>query len=306
MSIISFFKLQHNNMIFPRMIGVNAKSLMVILLYIFATLSWAEIEVAIPPLKTHVTDLTHTLTKSEITQLEQQLAEYEIKKGTQVAILLVSTTQPETIEQYSMRVAEDWKLGRKGVDDAVLLLVAKNDRALRIEVGYGLEGVLPDVVAKRIIDEFIVPKFRKGDFAAGIQAGIDHILKTIEGEPLPPPSIKRDTDISNEPSIILNNIIPILLLSLVLGRMLQAMFGRLIGASVIGTIAGSIVWFIFSSLAIAIFVAIVIFILSLFENPNQGIYRGGRSSWPGGGSFGGGGFRGGGGGFGGGGASGRW
>ncbi len=293
-------------MIFPGMIGVSAKSLMMVVLYIFATFSWAEAEVAIPPLKTHVTDLTHTLSKSEIAQLEQKLADYEIKKGGQVAILFVSTTQPETIEQYSMRVAEAWKLGRKGVDDAVLLLVAKNDRALRIEVGYGLEGALPDAVAKRIIDEIIVPKFREEDFAGGIQAGIDHILKIIEGEPLPPPSIRRDTDISNGPSIILNNIIPILLLFLVLGKILQAMFGRLIGASVTGTIAGSIVWFIFSSLAIAIFIAIVIFIISLFENTNQGIYRGGRSSWPGGGSFGGGGFRGGGGNFGGGGASGRW
>ncbi|WP_218132273.1 YgcG family protein [Nitrosomonas sp. Nm33] len=286
------------------MTGVSAKLLMMVILCIFTTLSLAE--VVIPPLKTRVTDLTHTLSKSEIAQLEQKLADYEIKKGVQVAILIIPTTQPETIEQYSMRVAEAWKLGRKGVDDAVLLLVAKNDRALRIEVGYGLEGVLPDAVVKRIIDEIIVPAFREEDFAGGLRAGIEHILKIIEGEPLPSPSIRRDTDVSSGPSIILDNIIPILLLFLVLGRILQVMFGRLIGATVAGTIAGSIVWLIFSSLAIAIFIAIVIFIISLFESTNRGIYRGGRSSWPGGGSFGGGGFRGGGGGFGGGGASGRW
>ncbi|MDV6344354.1 YgcG family protein [Nitrosomonas sp. Is37] len=286
------------------MTGVSAKLLMMVILCIFATLSLAE--VAIPPLKTRVTDLTHTLSKSEIAQLEQKLADYEIKKGVQVAILIVPTTQPETIEQYSMRVVEAWKLGRKGVDDAVLLLVAKNDRALRIEVGYGLEGVLPDAVAKRIIDEIIVPAFREEDFASGLRAGIEHILKIIEGEPLPSPAIRRDTDVSSGPSIILDNIIPILLLFLVLGRILQVMFGRLIGATVAGTIAGSIVWLIFSSLAIAIFIAIVIFIISLFESTNRGVYRSGRSSWPGGGSFGGGGFRGGGGSFGGGGASGRW
>lgn len=291
-------------MIFSRMTVVIAKSLIMVVLCIFATLSLAE--VAIPPLETHVTDLTHTLSKSEIAQLEQKLADYEIKKGSQVAIMIVPTTQPETIEQYSMRVVEAWKLGRKGVDDAVLLLVAKNDRVLRIEVGYGLEGVLPDAVAKRIIDEIIVPLFREGDFAGGLRAGIEHILKIIEGEPLPPPSIRRDTDESSGPGIILDNIIPILLLFLVVGRILQVMLGRLIGATVTGTIAGSIVWLIFSSLAIAIFIAIVIFIISLFENTRGGIYRGGRNSWPGGGSFGGGGFRGGGGGFGGGGASGRW
>jgi uncharacterized protein len=220
--------------------------------------------------------------------------------------LIVPTTQPETIEQYSIRVAEAWKLGRKGVDDGVLLLVAKNDRTLRIEVGYGLEGALPDAIAKRIIDELIVPAFRQGDFATGLRTGIEHILKVIEGEPLPPSSSRRGTGAASGLGIILDNIIPILLVFLVLGKILQAMFGRMMGATVTGTIAGSIVWLIFSSLAIAILIAIVIFVMSLFENTGRGIYRGGRSSWPGGGSFGGGGFRGGGGGFGGGGASGRW
>ncbi len=289
---------------FARIIETCVKPLMVVVLCIFATLSLAE--VAIPPLKTRVTDLTHTLSKSEAAQLEQKLADFETKKGSQVAILIVPTTQPETIEQYSIRVAEAWKLGRKGVDDGVLLLVAKNDRALRIEVGYGLEGALPDAIAKRIIDELIIPAFRQGDFTAGLQTGIEHILKVIEGEPLPPSFSRRDTGAASGLGIILDNIIPILLVFLVLGKILQAMFGRMVGATVTGTIAGSIVWLIFSSLAIAIFIAIIIFVMSLFENTGRGIYRGGRSSWPGSGSFGGGGFRGGGGGFGGGGASGRW
>lgn len=293
-----------NSSMLARIIETCVKPLIVVILCIFATFSLAE--VAIPPLKTRVTDLTYTLSKSEAAQLEQKLTDFETKKGSQVAILIVPTTQPETIEQYSIRVAEAWKLGRKGVDDGVLLLVAKNDRTLRIEVGYGLEGALPDAIAKRIIDELIVPAFRQGDFAAGLRTGIEHILKVIEGEPLPPSSSRRGTGAASGLGIILDNIIPILLVFLVLGKILQAMFGRMMGATVTGTIAGSIVWLIFSSLAIAILIAIVIFVMSLFENTGRGIYRGGRSSWPGGGSFGGGGFRGGGGGFGGGGASGRW
>src|SRR5574340_907947 len=129
----------------------------------------AVADVAVPPLKSRVTDLTGTLSANEAVQLEQKLAAFEEKKGSQIAVLIVPTTQPETIEQYAIRVAEAWKLGRKGVDDGVLLLIAKNDRTLRIEVGYGLEGVLPDAIAKRIIDELIVPAFRQGDFAAGLR-----------------------------------------------------------------------------------------------------------------------------------------
>ena len=130
-------------------------------------------DVAVPPLKARVTDLTGTLSASEANQLEQKLAAFEAKKGSQIAVLIVPTTQPETIEQYSIRVAEAWKLGRKGIDDGALLLIAKQDRTVRIEVGYGLEGVLPDAIAKRIIEETIVPKLRQGNFAGGINAGIE-------------------------------------------------------------------------------------------------------------------------------------
>ena len=144
-------------------------------------------DVAVPPLKARVTDLTGTLSASEANQLEQKLAAFEAKKGSQIAVLIVPTTQPETIEQYSIRVAEAWKLGRKGIDDGALLVIAKQDRALRIEVGYGLEGVLPDAIAKRIIEETIVPRLRQGNFAGGIDAGIDKIMGVIQGEPLPPP-----------------------------------------------------------------------------------------------------------------------
>ncbi len=148
---------------------------------------WLAAEMPIPVLHRRVTDLTGTLSSVQQNDLENTLADFERNKGSQVAVLIVPTTQPETIEQYSIRVASQWKLGRKGVDDGALLLVAKEDRALRIEVGYGLEGVLPDVICKRIIEEFVVPLLKAGDFAGGIQAGVSKILGIVQGEPLPPP-----------------------------------------------------------------------------------------------------------------------
>lgn len=277
-----------------------------LLLVLFGFASVANAEVAIPPLTARVTDLTHTLSIQQSTILEQQLAQFEASKGSQIALLIVASTQPETIEQYAIRVVDSWKLGRKGVDDGVLLLVAKNDRTLRIEVGYGLEGILPDAVAKRIIEETIIPAFRQDDFFGGLQAGVNQIIRVIQGESLPSP--KKASPGLN---IILENSIPILVVFLVLGKVLQAMFGRMLGASVTGAIAGLIVWLIFASLAAAALISLVVFAISLFEDTGRGIYRGGRGHWPGGGlgggSFGGGGgFSGGGGGFGGGGASGRW
>ena len=130
----------------------------------------------IPALKSHVTDTTGTLSTSDIANIDATLRGFEQKKGTQIAVLMVPTTQPEPIEQYSLRVAEAWKVGRKGVDDGALLVVAKNDRKLRIEVGYGLEGALNDATSRRIIAEVISPKFRTGDFAGGIAAGVDKMI----------------------------------------------------------------------------------------------------------------------------------
>src|SRR5258705_2490426 len=147
----------------------------------------AHADVAIPALKARVTDLTGTLAAQQQATLEQTLAAFEARKGSQIAVLIVPTTQPETVEQYALRVEETWKLGRKGVDDGALLLVAKDDRKLRIEVGYGLEGVLPDAIAKRIIAEDITPRFKQGDFYGGITTGVERMIKVIDGEPLPPP-----------------------------------------------------------------------------------------------------------------------
>jgi uncharacterized protein len=288
------------------------KTLALIALLLSASLSVAE--VAVPPLQSRVTDLAGTLSAGEVVQLEQKLAAFEAKKGSQIAVLIVLTTQSETIEQYSIRVVDAWKLGRKRIDDGVLLIIAKQDRAVRIEVGYGLEGVLPDAIAKRIVDEIIVPKFKQGDFAGGINAGVERMMAVIAGEPLPPPQIRPGTGGSARAGAVLDNIIPIFIGFIVLGKILQSLFGRFIGASVMSVAVGFLGWVVFSSIIFAIIIAVFSFFLSLFGNAGGGITRGGPGSWPsggfgggrGGGFGGGGGFSGGGGGFGGGGASGRW
>src|SRR4030066_617166 len=163
------------------------KSLAQVILLALLLCGAAHAEVAVPPLTQRVTDLTATLDAQQTQTLESRLAEFEANKGAQLAVLIVPTTQPESIEQFGIRVAEAWKLGRKGVDDGALLLVAKDDRALRIEVGYGLEGALNDATAKRIIAEIITPFFKRGEFYAGIDAGTAAMMRGIDGDPLPPP-----------------------------------------------------------------------------------------------------------------------
>src|SRR3954470_3390408 len=169
------------------MSAIRASVLALLLAYAFAALA----DVAVPPLTGRVVDKTATLSSGDIASLDQTLKNFEARKGSQVAVLIVPTTQPETIEQYSLRVAEAWKIGRKKIDDGAILVVAKDDRKLRIEVGYGLEGALTDVTAKRIIDEIITPKFRSGDFAGGISDGVNRILRVVDGEPLPAPARRQ-------------------------------------------------------------------------------------------------------------------
>jgi uncharacterized protein len=266
----------------------------------------AYAEVAVPPLAARVTDLTGTLTAEQKSNIEQTLQAFEAKKGSQIAVLIVPTTEPEAVEQYSIRVAEQWKLGRKGVDDGALLLIAKNDRAMRIEVGYGLEGALPDAIAKRIIAEVITPYFKTSDFYGGIKAGVEAMIKVIEGEPLPPPSVTTETTASS-----IEQLFPLaFLLAFFVAPVLRAMIGRLPAALTAGAIAGVIVWFVIGSLLVAVLLAILMAFFALFAgfSPGRGGWGGGYSGGGLGrsGGFGGGGFRGGGGGFGGGGASGRW
>jgi uncharacterized protein len=286
----------------PRTLGRGVA----ILLAALVGLAFAEQPV--PPFAAFVTDLTGALNPLQREALERELLAFEQRKGSQIAVLIVPTTEPETIEQYALRVAEAWTLGRQGVDDGVLFLVAKDDRAMRIEVGYGLEGVIPDAVAKRIISEIVVPYFTRGDFYGGVDAGVSRLIRLVDGEPLPPPR-ERDQEWSG-----IEGLLPVLIIgTVILGAVMRGLFGRLAGASLTGGIGGLFVWVIMGSLLAGGLVAVLAFVFTLVMAApvGRGGY-GGRFGGLGGGLMGGGsgfggGFGGGGGGsFGGGGASGRW
>jgi uncharacterized protein len=279
------------------------------LLLLGFTLWWSVTAVAqmpVPPLSGRVTDQTATLTTEQKTSLEQKLAAFEARKGTQIAVLIVSSTKPEEIEQYALRVVELWKLGRKKVDDGALLLVAKDDRTLRIEVGYGLEGVLNDVTAKRIVGEVIAPPLQQGDYFAGISAGVDQMIRVIDGEPLPNP--KRGT--AGVSSQSFGQLWPVLfVLTLFVGGMLRKTLGRVPGALVAGGLFGLAGWLFAGAVfaaALAGGIAFLITLLGVGMGGRGGMFAGALLGGMGGGRSGGGGFGGGGGGFGGGGASGRF
>jgi uncharacterized protein len=294
-------------------------ALALLLLAGFAPAAAAQGLQPLPQLSTRVTDTTGTLTAGQQAELEAKLAAFEQRKGAQVALLIVSTTQPEAIEQYSIRVVEAWKLGREKTDDGVLLLVALQDRALRIEVGYGLEGVLPDAIARRIIDETIKPLFRQGDIFAGVSAGLARIMQVVDGEPLPPPDRAW-----RAPGDRLFGFLPVLFIGVVaVGAILRGILGRALGSLATGGLAGLVIWVLSSVLGLAIAGGVLAWLFALFTGIATNVRHGrrGGGGWGGfgggfggglggggfrGGGFGGGGFSGGGGGFGGGGASGRW
>jgi uncharacterized protein len=225
-------------------------------------------------------------------------------------VLLVRSTAPEAIEPYALRVAEQWRIGRGGVDDGVVLVVALDDRRMRFEVGYGLEGAVPDALARRIIAEAIAPRFYEGDYVGGLNAGLDALIGLIDGEPLPVPVVREP---AAEPFAAL----PIVLIFAVLvAPLFRRLLGSLFGSAAVGLGAGFIVWALSSVLFAAVVAGVMVFVFALTGiggNPGRWASRGGR--WgPVGGGFGGGfgggrgggGFRGGGGRFGGGGASGGW
>jgi uncharacterized protein len=262
----------------------------------------------LPPLQARVTDLTSTLSAAERQALEAKIADWEARTTNQLAILIVPTTRPEAIEAYSIRLAEAWHIGQKGKDNGAILLVAKDDRQMRIEVGYGLEGVLTDVTSHRIITETIAPQFKQGQFAAGLQAGIDRIISVVgEGKPLPPAQPQRGAPAHG---FDIGTLALILLVAVpAVGAILRSILGN-VGGSVAGAgIVGTVAWFFVGSLLVAGIAGIVAFIIIGFSAFGG---RGGPGMWfpggGGGGGFGGGGggFSGGGGGFGGGGASGGW
>jgi uncharacterized protein len=274
----------------------------------------ARAEVAVPPLTGRVVDQTATLSSGDIASLQQTLRAFESRKGSQIAVLMVPTTDGESIEQFSLRVAEAWKIGRKKIDDGALLVVAKNDRKLRIEVGYGLEGALTDATTKRIIDEDITPKFKAGDFAGGVSAGVDRIIKVVDGEKLPEPEPPHWSG----PGLadLIDPFNPLVIFGVVvLGAILRTMLGRLIGATATGGLVGLVAWLIAGSVGMAMLAAVIVFLVTLMVDAPANLGGGRGGSWSGGSSSGGSSdwssssssdSGGGGGSFGGGGASGSW
>ncbi|MDZ4141726.1 MAG: YgcG family protein [Methylotenera sp.] len=278
-------------------LNLKAGLLAVCAMLLFASLQVQAELVAIPALKTRVTDLTQTLSLDEQSQLEAKLMAFEQEKGSQIAVLIVPSTQPEDIAQYSIRVVDAWKLGRARQDDGVLILLAKNDHKMRIEVGYGLEGAIPDLTAKRIISEIMAPSFKQGDFYGGINNAIDKLIGLVAGEQLPAPASPAFNGKRFE------NMLPVLLFgALILGGILRAIFGNFFGGTLTGGAIGALTWALGGGLLAAIVFAIVAFFITLVGPSGLGQMGGGY----GGGRSGGGGWSGGGGGFGGGGASGNW
>ena len=284
-------------------------------------LCWASAAlalVAVPPLSDRVVDQTGTLTAGDIASLTQALKDLETRKGSQVAVLIVPTTDGEAIEQYALRVAEAWKIGRKKIDDGALLVIAKNDRRLRIEVGYGLEGALTDATTKRIIDEDITPKFKAGDFGGGVAAGIDKMVRIVNGEKLPEPEPPHWQDSQSfNPEDLFN---PFLIIpAIFFGGLLRSLMGRLLGSASAGALTALIAWFMVGSMLAAVIAGVIASLFVLisdgFTSAGPPGRRGSAGGWSGGSggswSSGGsssssGGFSGGGGSFGGGGASGSW
>ena len=269
------------------------RALLALLLCCLPFMAAAQQQAAIPAFDSPVVDTTGTLDAASKQQLEQQALALQQRKGAQLQVLMIPSTQPETIEQYAVRAFESFKLGRKGVDDGLLLVVAKDDRKVRIEVGYGLEGAIPDITAGRVIQEYMVPKFRQGDYAGGITDATAQLVKLVDGEALPAPEASHPTGPDRG-----GNWLFALFVAYLVAQFARAFFRRLPAA--IRALVGGIG-------------AVIGFFLGLASGGGGGRYArhhgwggysGGGGGWGGGSS--GGGWSGGGGMSGGGGASGGW
>ena len=275
----------------------------------------AQAQLAVPALTAHVLDTTDTLSAGQVQQLEAKLSAFEKNRGTQVVLLLVPTTQPEDIASYSNRVANSWKIGRKEIGDGLLLVVAKDDRRVRIEVAKTLEGAIPDLAAKRVIDQAITPRFKQGDFAGGLDAAVDQLMALVTGESLPAPAAAASRAQSGfqwmDLAIFMFFAVP------VVGAVARRVLGTKLGSLATAGVAGGIALLVTASLVVAALAALVAFLFALFSGlmPSSGRGATGRGGWGAGsgggfgGGFGGGGggfSSGGGGDFGGGGASGDW
>jgi len=294
--------------------------LLLLALLLFAIAAFAQPLQPVPKLTAHVVDQTGTLDAFQEKNLEDKLMAFETAKGTQIAMLIVATTQPEDIASYANRVGNEWKIGRKGIGDGVLLVVAKDDHKVRIEVAKTLEGAIPDLAARQIIENAITPNFRKGDYGAGLSTAADQLIARINGEALPAPAQPKAQHKASgigglgfdwtDLAIFLFFAVPIG------GRILSSIMGRKLGSLVTGAGVGVIAMLVTSSIIVGVIAAFVALLFSLFSGGIGGLPMGGMGRG-GFGGFGGGGFSGGGGGggwggsggggdFGGGGASGDW
>ncbi|WP_431110130.1 TPM domain-containing protein [Variovorax paradoxus] len=280
----------------------------------------------VPTLTARVIDQTQTLAEPERADLEAKLAAFEQRKGSQIVVLMVPTTQPEDIASYANRVGNAWKIGRKDVGDGILVIVAKNDRKMRIEVAKTLEGAVPDLAAIRIIDEEMKPRFRNNDFAGGLNAAVARLIGLVDGEALPEPSIGSDESSGSGNGIDWENLAIFLFVGVfVAAPIVRSVVGKKLGSVVMGGGIGAIAFFITTSIVIAVLAGFVALMVSLFSaaaasaptRRGRGGSSGGFGGWSSGGGGGGwssgsssgdsGGFSSGGGGdFGGGGASGDW
>lgn len=281
--------------------------------------AWAQQASAPPSLDRHVTDLSGTLSAQQVQALDLRLQRFERDTGSQLVVLIVPSLHGQDIAAFSLAVAERNRIGRSKLSDGVLLLVAKDDRKARIEVGYGLEGALPDITAGRIIREYMAPKFREGDYAGGIEDAVDLIEQAIRGEQLPAPLTRQgETEVRGMGGMfaLIAAFIAAQVVRMLLRRLPAALRG--IGS---GTVAGGVAWLLSAAALIGGLGAIIGLFVGLSSGGGGGRYvRRGGGGWGGppfggiggiggigrGGGLGGGGFSGGGGGFGGGGASGSW
>ena len=291
--------------------------------------AWAQSVLPVPALTARVIDQTGTLDAAQKKALEAKLASLEKAKGSQVVVLMVPTTAPEDIASYTQRVGDTWKIGRKDVGDGVLLVVAKDDRKMRIAPAKTLEGAVPDVLAARIIDETMKPLFRAGDFAGGIGGAVDQITGLINGEALPPPQWENSSggaegatqiNDANDTGMGWQDLAIFLFFAVFIGgAIVRSILGNKLGAVVMGGGAGIAAFVVTSSIAIAAVAGILALVVTLFGAATGAMLPttrrggggwsggGGGGGWGGGSSGGGGGFSSGGGGnFGGGGASGDW
>jgi uncharacterized protein len=318
--IPAFAGMTRRGSVIPAKAGIQGFLLLVLLLASLAAL--AQNVLPVPELTARVIDQTGTLDAIQRQGIDDKLAAFEQKKGTQIVVLMVPTTQPEDIASYAHRVASTWKIGRKAVGDGVLLIVAKDDRRVRIEVAKTLEGAVPDLAAKQVIDEAITPNFRKGDYAAGLQAAADQLIARIDGEKLPEVQRRQPSQPITAGFDWFDLAIFVFFVVPFVARILRGIFGKL-GAPIAGAGTGVVALLITSSIVVAVIAAIVALFVALLSGGGSSMGRrargggapwivptsggwsgGGGSGWGGGG---GGGFSSGGGGdFGGGGASGDW